>query len=142
MEATHDVIVDLLPVYFSGDASAATRALVDDFLARDPVFAERVRREWHEPLAGGASTTAARPDVEVRSLQRTRRLLTALRWLFGLGLAFSLLPLSMEMSFSNGRVTEFHFLIRDQPWLLGPMLTAGVACWIAYFALKRQVRIK
>jgi hypothetical protein len=44
MEATHDVIVDLLPVYFSGEASAATRALVDDYFARDPAFADRVRR--------------------------------------------------------------------------------------------------
>ena len=29
MEVTHDVILDLLPVYFSGEASASTKTLVD-----------------------------------------------------------------------------------------------------------------
>lgn len=141
MEATHDVIVDLLPVYFSGEASAATKALVDDFLARDPVFAERVRNEWSDPLATGHATAPVRPDVELRTFRRTRGILVAQRWLFGLGLACTALPLSMEMSFNGGRLTEFHFLIRDYPWALGPMLTAGAGCWIAYFALKRQVRV-
>ena len=31
MKLEREVIIDLLPAYFSGEASAATRALVEDF---------------------------------------------------------------------------------------------------------------
>ena len=72
MDVTQDVILDLLPVYFSGEASAGTRALVDEALARDPALAARVRREWAQPFGPGAASHTAPPDLELRSLRRTR----------------------------------------------------------------------
>ena len=43
MNVTRDVVRDLWPCYASGRASAETCALVEEFLARDPAFAERLR---------------------------------------------------------------------------------------------------
>lgn len=38
MKVTRDVIYDLLPAYFSGDVSADTRALIEEFMETDPEF--------------------------------------------------------------------------------------------------------
>jgi len=44
MNVTRDVVYDLLPSYFAGDASADTRLLVDEFFARDPEFGRMAER--------------------------------------------------------------------------------------------------
>ena len=137
MDVTKDIIIDLLPAYFSGEASAATKALVDEFLSGDPVFAERVRREWADPLGTGAAAAPVAQSVELKSLQRTQRMLSLQRWLFALGLTFCLLPLSF--SISTGPEKDFHFLIRDYPGVLVPLLGAGAICWLLYARLRRRV---
>jgi len=43
MKVERDVIIDLLPVYFSGEASAATQALVEERFREDPEL-ERIAR--------------------------------------------------------------------------------------------------
>ena len=45
MPITREVITDLWPVFLSGEASADTRALVEDFLQHDPEFARGIRQE-------------------------------------------------------------------------------------------------
>ena len=40
MEVTRDVILDLLPLYLSGEASDDTQALVERFLESDPALAK------------------------------------------------------------------------------------------------------
>jgi len=42
---TRDVVVDLWPLYVSGEASADTRALIESFLAEDREFGERLREQ-------------------------------------------------------------------------------------------------
>ena len=44
MKVTRDVIYDLLPSYFAGDASDDTRALVEAYFATDPEFARMAAR--------------------------------------------------------------------------------------------------
>ena len=60
------------------------------------------------------------------------------RWLFGFGIFFMALSLSNEFSFADGRLKEFHFLLRDYPTEFGICLTLGLACWIAYFSIERR----
>ena len=45
MNLEREVIVDLLPAYFSGEASAATRALVEDYFRQHPEF-EKPAARW------------------------------------------------------------------------------------------------
>jgi anti-sigma factor RsiW len=138
MDVTREVILDLLPVYLSGEASPATRALVEQYMQQDPELAQRIRLQWTENFAKVAPSTLP-PELELRSLRRTRRLLNWQRWLFGFGIAFTALSLTSEISFNGGHLKEFHFLLRDYPAQFGTCLILAAACWIAYFAIRRRL---
>jgi len=71
MKVTRDVVVDLWPLYVSGEASTDTLTLVEAFLAQDREFAERL----HEPEGAGLRPPAlALPaDHERTTLLRTQR---------------------------------------------------------------------
>lgn len=139
MTVTREVILDLLPVYLAGEASPATRALVEQFIQQDPELAQRIRLQWAEGLAS-AVPSALPPDLELRSLRRTRSLLGWQKWLFGLGIFFSAFSLSFQFSYGDGRVTEFHFLLQDYPLQLGTCVTLGIACWVGYYWIRRRLR--
>lgn len=49
MEVTRDVVLDLLPLYFADEASAETRALIEEHLERDADLA-RLAKQWQERL--------------------------------------------------------------------------------------------
>jgi len=72
MNLEREVIVDLLPAYFSGEASTATRALVEDYFRQHPDFEKSARS------AGGAleslkvSPPALDPEKEKLTLERAR----------------------------------------------------------------------
>ena len=135
MNVTREIILDLLPVYLSGEASPATRSLVEEYMKQDPELAQRIRLQWTENIAKVAPS-ALPPDLELRSLSRTRRLLGLQRWLFGFGIFF----FRNEFWFADGRLKEFHFLLRDYPTEFGICLTFGLTCWIAYFSIVRRLR--
>ncbi|MGB9336451.1 MAG: hypothetical protein WCB14_15700 [Candidatus Acidiferrales bacterium] len=139
MNVTREVILDLLPVYLAGEASPATRALVEEYMKQDSELAQRIRLLLAENFAK-VVPSALPPELELRSLRRTRALLGWQRWLFGFGIAFTLLSLSNEFSFANGHFKEFHFLLRDYPVQFGICLTLGLACWIVYFFIRRHLR--
>lgn len=136
MTVTREVILDLLPLHLAGEASPASRALIEEYLRTDPELAARVRTQGAE----GFTTPAPRvpPERELDTLRRTRRLLTALRWLLAWGLALTLLPLGVEFRAEGGRIVEYHFLMRDFPQLGLPLLT-GLACLTGYFLLRRRL---
>src|SRR5689334_11531795 len=99
MNVTKDVIQDLVVVYLSGEASADTRRLVEEYLAQDPEMAERVKgaQSFTVPQA------APPPSLERRALDRTRQLLGRRNLLLWLALFLSYLPLSF--SFTPGEKT-------------------------------------
>ena len=63
MNVTRDVITDLLPVYFSGEASGDTKQVVEDYFREDPDF-ERIARRAATPLETLRIATAAPSDAE------------------------------------------------------------------------------
>jgi anti-sigma factor RsiW len=139
MNVTREVILDLLPVYLSGEASPATRTLVEEHIKQDAELAQRLRLLLADDFSKSLPPVLP-PEVELRSLRRTRRLLGWQRWVFGLGITFSALSLSSEFSFAGGHLREFHFLLRDYPAEFGLCLVLGLACWIAYFSIRRHLR--
>jgi hypothetical protein len=139
MDVTREVILDLLPVYLAGEASPATRTLVEEYMKQDPELAQRIRLQWADNLAKVVPSELP-PDLELTSLRRTRSLLNWQKWLFGLGISFSAISLSNEFSFEGGHLKEFHFLLRDYPAQFGVCLVLGLACWIAYFSIRRRLR--
>jgi hypothetical protein len=52
MEITRNVILDLLPLYLAGEASAETNALVKKFLENDPELADIAKRSVKAELPG------------------------------------------------------------------------------------------
>jgi hypothetical protein len=133
------VILDLLPVYFAGEASPGTRALIEEYMERDPELAQRIRLQMTDSL-GSIAPSVLPPDLELRSLRRTRALIAWQRWLFGFGIGFTAIALTCEISFEGGGVKEFHFLMRDFPAQFGSFALLAIACWIGYYSLRRRLR--
>ena len=139
MNVTREVILDLLPLYLAGEASPATRALVEEYMEQDRELAQRIREQGADNL-GKIAPAALPPDIELRSLRRTRALLGWQRWLFALGITFSALSLSGEISFHEGHIKEFHFLMRDYPAQFGSFAVLAIVCWIGYYFIRRRLR--
>lgn len=139
MNVTREVILDLLPVYLAGEASPATRALVEEYMQGDPELAQRIRQQWAESFDKVAPTDLP-PDLELRSLRRTRKLLAWQRRLFAFAIGFLALTLSNQSSWEGWHLKEFHFLIRDYPIPFAIFLALGIACWLGYLAIRRRLR--
>ncbi len=141
MTVSRDVILDLLPLYLAGEASAATRSLVEQYLSQDETLAVQLRLH-----AAGAALGAERielpPELELRSLGRTRRLLRWQRQLFGVAIGLSVLSLTSKLTVGENRITSFHFLIRDYPEVFGPIALAAIICWIAYVGAAKKLRTR
>ena len=133
MKLEREVIIDLLPAYFSGEASAATRTLVEDFFRENPDF-EKSARSAAGPLEG-LKVAPPKPDPEKEKLALERaRMVTETRTSF-----FWLAVISTLMLFlfriQNGKVI----------WIVwsgsasgsgsrGPLFIAmAVFFWLFYF---------
>ena len=142
MRVSRDVIVDLLPLYLAGEASGATRSLVEQYLSRDEVLAMQVRLHLTDGLGAGAALAELPPELELRSLSRTRALLRRQRWLFGIAIGLTVLTLTSKLSLAGNRVTDFHFLLRDYPLVFAPIALGAIVCWVAYLSGARRLRAR
>jgi hypothetical protein len=141
MEISREVILDLVPLYMAGEASPATRALVEEYLAHDPEFDRRLRSDWVAGV-GRTAPTALPPEIELRSLRRTRAVLGLQRWLFGFGLFFVLSTFSLQLTFSGSHLTDAHFVLTDYPALCALSFAVGCACFAAYLILRWRLRAR
>ena len=76
---TRDVILDLWPLYVSGEASPDSRGLVETFLKQDPGFAAELR-QLERPLPDCAPPSLP-PDHDLKTLDRLKRRLRGPIWL-------------------------------------------------------------
>jgi hypothetical protein len=137
MPITREVITDLWPVFLSGEASADTRALVEDFLQHDPEFARGIQQERpHSVLPEVPSTLPL--DHEMTTLVRTKRLLRRRSMWLALAILFTCLPFSFAFDRSGA-----HWLYWSQaPGMARTFLLLGVGSWIGYFLTTRRVQAK
>ena len=140
MNITRDVVADLLPAYLAGEASADTRALVEEFARQDAEFARLLAAQRSE-LALGAQAlrepaAGLPPDHELRTLERTRRMAARLRWLMALALAFTAFPLSFV--FQGGRLT--FLLVRDVPVVALASWVTAATFWLLFLSTRRRLR--
>jgi len=133
---TRDVIVDLWPLYLSGEASQDTHRLVEAFLRDEPDFAQELRRDATAPLRGDdvPSLTA---DHELRTLQQIKRRLAGPRWLLLLAMIFTMQAFGRIVSDTSFDVSPRKFIA-----------TAAVAAifWAAFlvrlFYGRREVLVR
>ena len=138
MTLPRDVILDLLPLYLSGDASDTTRALVDEYLRGDPELAARVRAGTTFGIATD-SAVAPPPSLEMRALHGTRRRLAAMRWSFGVACFFSAVSLGVDVRHDASGTSAALLLLR-YPTLMAFPLAVAIACWVLYLWLRRRAR--
>jgi len=139
MNVTREVILDLLPVYLAGEASADTRALVDEYLKQDVALGREIREKMVENLSAIAPPSMP-PELELKALRRTRRMLTQQRWIVALAMFFTLVPLSGGFRFEDGRFEQSFVLMRDYPQLAALSLLIALGLWVAYSLSRRRLR--
>ncbi len=136
-QVPRDVILDLVPLYLAGEASPATQALVEEYLKQDPALDRKVRSEWAAGI-GRAAPAALPPEIELRSLRRTRAVLALQRWLFGFGIFFLVSTFSLEVEFSGPRPVRL--LMLDYPALCGLSFAISAVLFAVYFILRWKMR--
>ena len=135
MNVTRDVILDLLPMYFAGQVSADTRALVDEFLQTDPDFARMSQKFQTLVKDHGSLRDGGR--AEVRALQRARRLFKMRNQTIGMAVAYSLLPFAFM--FKHGQIEWI--MMRDKPSVAAAFAATALACWVAAWIINRRALV-
>ena len=134
MNITSEVITDLLPLYFSGECSADSKALVDDYFTSHPKFAEQAKRIAHNPVPVAIPHPLTDRD-EMSALKRTRRRIKRRSYLMGFAIFCSLAPFSFI--YTNGK---FYWLMSESPTSAVVYLILGAALWVGYFVSKYRSR--
>jgi len=137
MKVTREVVTDLLPAYFSGEASGDTKALVEDYFRQDPDF-ERMALSGATPLETlrAATPIAAGPEKEKCDLESVRLGLLRRQLLFAGSLFFTLFPLSYFFTFTHGRFTSL--TVHDALWNAAFDWSLATVFWFLYFARPRR----
>lgn len=131
MNVTRDVITDLLPVYFSGEASDDTKQLVEGYFRDDPDF-ERIARRAATPLETLRRAVPIPPDArkERQDLKWAREEVTRSRVQFGVALLLTLAPVTAV--YSKGHLVWAAMF--NDPWELVLFWSVGALFWFQYFA--------
>jgi hypothetical protein len=134
MNITRDVIIDLLPAYQSGEASADTRALIDEMAARDPDIARLVASARNERTDVMPQNIPLPPNLERDIVNRTRAVLRRRSWTLALAIVLTVLP--MTFTFGGGGIT--FLLMRDEP---GSRLLWLGAAWFWFDYVRQTWRL-
>jgi hypothetical protein len=134
MNVTRAVVNDLLPLYLAGEASADTRALLEEYLRDHPDFAEEVRRRAEPPPVLPAAP-ALPPDHEAATLERVRAFQRHRTHLRAFAIAWTLMPLTVV--FEDGGVRWI--MLRDNPLQAAMFAAAAVLCWAGYVVMGRRL---
>jgi ferric-dicitrate binding protein FerR (iron transport regulator) len=133
MNVTKEIINDLIPLYAANECSADTRALVEEYLQRNPQQAEELRRVMATSVP--EAVPSAKSLDEVRSFREARRRLRRRSWLMAFALFFSLAPFSF--AWTAGRVW---WLLRAAPASAAVYGALGVVFWVIYAVERRRSR--
>jgi hypothetical protein len=138
MNVTRNLVIDLLPSYYSGEASADTRALVEEYFREDPDF-ERIAWSVVAPLEALQQRNRGMDgNTEKQALQRTRDAIRRGNLWRSFAIAWMLAPFSFV--FSHGHITWI--MIRDSPLQAAMFLALSVACWLAYCIKRRMPHLQ
>ena len=127
MKITEDLIIDLLPVYQSGEASKDTIKVVESYLEENPAF-KKILSEFDNKLELN-EIEQSHPTGEKEALMRVKRLLRLRSILLGVAIFMSTAPLSMAGNSEDG-ITWM--MLRDSPNMALLFGVVAVVMWVAY----------
>ena len=136
MNITRDVVRDLLTVYLAGDASADTRALVEEYLAGDPAL----KAEADNAAAGQLILPPTPPSpatAELQALAKTRELMKTRTSTLVTAVLFTVLPFTF--TFSGGQLT--FVLFRDAPKIAAAWWFTAAVLWGWHFWVRRRLAV-
>jgi hypothetical protein len=133
-EVTRDVIVDLLPVYLSGEASADTKRLVETYMKGDPEFAQLIKTESKVvlPNVGGAGL---KPESELAALAKTQKQLRRRAWHLGLAICFTLFSITFHIGPEG-----VHWTWHENHLAAVITTLAALFFWAAYYHDRRRLK--
>ena len=135
MNVTREIVKDLLPLYAAGEASAESRAAVEEWLLEDPEL-ERLLESMRDDAAA-LPTLSATPTAERTTLTTAKSLLRRRTWL----LAAAIFVTGLPFSFVAGDDGLRFLMIRDAPGVSTVLLAVALALWIAFGVAARRLRV-
>ena len=149
MRITRDVVTDLLPVYFSGEASQDTLDLVDGFFQEDPEFARLVKAEPKSLLPKEHIELSKESEMQTliatRVLLRKRALFLAIAIFFtSLAFAFTFDRNGLHWVWTESPVSALFNLVLGS-WTEASItgivnLVIGAYFWLRYFQTNRSLK--
>jgi hypothetical protein len=130
-----EVILDLLPLYFTGEASAASTELVDSYFAAHPHFAKTMRAVNSSPpyVPGNAA-----PNEGHAAIRRVKNHMIWRSALIAIGIFCTLSPLTFI--YANGQLV--YFMWRDAPASAATYAGLAALAWIALTVLIRRTTVR
>lgn len=132
---SRDVVRDLWYLVESGEASADSRALVEEQLAADPGLAAELRAASLAPRL--PETPPPPPEGEREALERTRRRLSVRTQCFAVALFFTLLPFSILVR--DGEIV--FLLVRDAPKIAVIWWLVAAVMWGFYVRIRKGLAV-
>ena len=134
MKITRDVIIDLLPLYFSGEASEDTKTLINTYFEQNPEFAKQAKASSEQIINNDIPITLTKEN-EMKALNKTKKFIKLRSFLLGFAIFFTLAPASV--AHIDGRT--YWFAVEAPMSALGYGLV-GVIFWISYFVTRYKLR--
>ena len=134
MKVTRDVVTDLLPLYFSDEASPDTKQLVESFFREDPEFARLAKEKIQLRFEELNIQLPVQPEAE--ALARTKRVIRFRSWLMAFAIFFSLVP----FTFADISGKPTFFMWRDATVIAAWSQALGIVLWIWYYLANRRLR--
>ena len=134
MNVTREIVKDLLPLYAAGEASADTRAAVEEWLRTDPELA-RLAQELREDAPPPAVT--ADPESGRSALAATKSLLRRRAHLLAAAWVLTGLPFSFAFDGSHVRF----LMLRDAPLACVACWVGAALLWIAFARTSRRLKV-
>ncbi len=131
IELSEDVILDLMPLYLGQSASAATRRLVEEYLAAHPEVAARFARQ-SAGTGGGA-------QEEVAILRQTRAALRQRDVQLAFAIACTIAPLTFWMD-RGASGTHVWMLLREVPSLAAMLWVMAAGFWVGFAVWSKRTR--
>lgn len=139
MTVTSDVIRDLLPLYAAGEASQATRKLVEHWVRADSSLQRELLALGSEvPASGAPQHQPAQPEPDRALLSRTRRLIRLRMSLMAGAIVCTFMPLTIAGK--SGQGVTF-IMMRDAPQVGWTFVVGAALFWSAYALVARRLRV-
>ena len=134
MKLEREVIVDLLPAYFSGEASAATRTLVEEYFREHPDFEQSARSAGQSLESLKVAPSSVDQEREKLALERARMVTETRSSFLWLAILFSAMVFAFRIH--DGKIVWIFWGANPFPGVA--FSAVAVFLWIMYFYTRKR----